>query len=475
MKFWNDHLRICRRCKKPCEFEGEIETDCPHCGYKVWFFNYKPIPEPPEIPPPPRDPFWNQKISWIVVVLLIAWAIVAIAQIKDGAVVAAVSALSCVGFGIFAFCKHYESSRFETQLKHQEKVREYARIQEKRIKETVKRYQQLLKTGNDRIQYYYDDIYVQAEQELEEARKQRALARSVEDRIYQVSERLVEDHRKWSTQKLRADPENYQRRKNELQKTFDFVEAIGYDLPKQIRKTSLEKLKESYKQKVYEQKLKEEQREIKRQAREEERLRKEREAARKEAEEKEREIKQRLEEALSEKQDEHSAEIEELKRQLAEAEANSQRAISMAQQTKVGHVYILSNIGSFGENIYKVGMTRRLEPELRVKELGDASVPFPFDVHAMISCDNAPELEKKLHHELTRFRVNRVNLRKEYFAIELPEILEVVEKHHGKVEYVAEPEALEFRETQEIDPEELVELEDELVEMGVVFEDADDE
>ncbi len=242
---------------------------------------------------------------------------------------------------------------------------------------------------------------MKAEQVLEEARGQRALARSVEERIYRISERFVDDHRKWSTQKLRADPENYQRRKTDLQKAFDFVEDIGYDLPSEIRKTSLDKLKESYKKKVYEQKLREEQKEIKRQAREEERIRKEHEQAQKEAAAKEQEIKQRLEEVLALQQDAHSAEVEELRKQLAEAEANSQRAISMAQQTKKGHVYILSNIGSFGENIYKVGMTRRLEPELRVKELGDASVPFPFDVHAMVSCDNAPELEKKLHHDLT--------------------------------------------------------------------------
>jgi len=475
MKFWNDELRFCRKCKKPCELEGEAESECPHCGSRVWFYNYKPISEPPEIPVPPRDPFWNEITTWIVLALLMLWAMVVVYQIRDGAVVASVSALSCIGFGVFAFCKHYESARFETQLKHQEKVRKYAQVQEKRIKETIKRYQQLLTTGNERIQYYYDDVYVKAEQALAEANRQRALAANVENRIYQISERLVEDHRKWSTQKLRADPENYQRRKNDLQKAFDFVEGVGYDLPSNIRKASLEKLKESYKQKVSEQKLKEEQREIKRQAREEERIRKERETARREAEAKERELKQRLEEALSQQQDEHSAEIEELRKQLEEAEANSQRAISMAQQTKVGHVYILSNIGSFGENIYKVGMTRRVEPELRVKELGDASVPFPFDVHAMISCDNAPELEKKLHHDLTRYRVNRVNLRKEYFALELGEILEAVKRHHGKVEYLAQPEALEFRETQEISPEDLMELEEDLIEMGVVFEDADDE
>ena len=86
--------------------------------------------------------------------------------------------------------------------------------------------------------------------------------------------------------------------------------------------------------------------------------------------------------------------IAELEQSLSQAESKHQRALSMAQQTKQGHVYIISNIGSFGENVYKIGMTRRLDPQDRVNELGDASVPFIFDVHAMIYSEDAPSLEK---------------------------------------------------------------------------------
>lgn len=131
-------------------------------------------------------------------------------------------------------------------------------------------------------------------------------------------------------------------------------------------------------------------------------------------------------------------------------------------------------LGSFGPDVYKVGMTRRLDPEDRVRELGDASVPFPFDVHAMISCDNAPALERALHHELTRFRVNRVNLRKEYFRVDLKTILDRVRKYHGEIEYIAEPEALEYRESLQITPDEVAETEAELEELGVVFEEAEE-
>jgi len=97
--------------------------------------------------------------------------------------------------------------------------------------------------------------------------------------------------------------------------------------------------------------------------------------------------------------------------------------------------YVISNVGSFGENGFKVGLTRRLDPLDRVKELGDASVPFPFDVHMMIHSEDAPTLERKLHHALHKFRMNRVNFRKEFFRVDLETIRTVVEEHHGEVQY----------------------------------------
>lgn len=84
----------------------------------------------------------------------------------------------------------------------------------------------------------------------------------------------------------------------------------------------------------------------------------------------------------------------------------------MAQQTRTGHVYVISNIGSFGEHVFKIGMTRRLEPKDRVRELGDASVPFEFDIHAMIFSDDAPTLKRALHRHFLKQQVNKVNPRK---------------------------------------------------------------
>lgn len=117
------------------------------------------------------------------------------------------------------------------------------------------------------------------------------------------------------------------------------------------------------------------------------------------------------------------AELQEIIKQIEERK----RTISQAELTKTGHVYIISNVGSFGQDIFKIGMTRRLEPMDRVKELGDASVPFPFDVHAMISTTDAPSLENALHNHFKNRRINLENQRKEFFNVSIQEIKDELE------------------------------------------------
>ena len=199
------------------------------------------------------------------------------------------------------------------------------------------------------------------------------------------------------------------------------------------------------------------QNEIKRQMREERQRAEELERQQQEAEAKEQELEARrkaVEEALLAADEEHRQELEETRRQLEQeiedVHKQYERAKSMAQMTKQGDVYIISNIGSFGENVFKIGMTRRLEPLDRVSELSGASVPFEFDVHAMISCDDAPALEYALHNKLSSERMNKVNLRKEFFKTDLNKIIQCVEEHHGKVEYVADPAALQYYRSLEI-------------------------
>ena len=156
------------------------------------------------------------------------------------------------------------------------------------------------------------------------------------------------------------------------------------------------------------------------------------------------------EEATGARLDSLNEKIAQLSQDLKVAHERSERAKSMAEQTKRGHVYVISNIGSFGSDVYKIGMTRRLEPLDRVKELGDASVPFTFDVHAMIHSEDAPALESSLHKNFDQLRLNLVNTRKEFFRVTLSDIEEEVRKISPDSEFIETAEARDYRESQSI-------------------------
>jgi hypothetical protein len=199
---------------------------------------------------------------------------------------------------------------------------------------------------------------------------------------------------------------------------------------------------------------KEEQRQIREQIREEEKVRKEYERAMRDAAKEEDLIRRAMEKAQGqiakaseEQKAQFEAQLAELADKLRQAEEKNQRALSMAQQTKAGHVYIISNIGSFGEHVYKVGLTRRLEPLDRVRELGDASVPFAFDIHAMIWSDNAPDLERTLHRKFFEAQVNKVNPRKEFFRVGLADLRATVEDMGLNVSWTMTAAAAEYRES----------------------------
>lgn len=140
--------------------------------------------------------------------------------------------------------------------------------------------------------------------------------------------------------------------------------------------------------------------------------------------------------------------IKECEEKLSELETVKSDVLNREKNTRAGFVYIISNIGSFGENIFKIGMTRRLEPMDRIKELSSASVPFEFDVHALIFSDDAPGLESILHNTFREYEVNKVNHRKEFFSIPLEKIEKVVTEHHNAtVQWTYDAAAEEYRES----------------------------
>mgnify|MGYP000005108815 CR=1 FL=1 len=257
----------------------------------------------------------------------------------------------------------------------------------------------------------------------------------------------------------KVSPSNYSRTLERIEKLANSIEKsaatlyCGFDI--QYVKLKYKECELQYQFQLKKKEEQEEQRLIREQIREEQKAIKEYEKALSQSEKEEKLYRGLLEKAraeLSKVSDEEKLiteqRISDLEEQLSEAILSGERAKSMAEQTKKGHVYIISNIGSFGDNVYKIGLTRRLEPLDRVKELSGASVPFLFDVHAMVYSDDAPALERALHREFTNVRVNAINLRKEFFNTDLISIEKAVLKIAGsKVDFIKTAVAEDFHET----------------------------
>ena len=211
-------------------------------------------------------------------------------------------------------------------------------------------------------------------------------------------------------------------------------------------------LAHEYQEKV--QAEREKQRSIREQMRDDEIAQREMERAREDAEREEQRYAVALDKARTEIQQAVGAnherleqQILELERRLTDAHARKERAIARAQLTRSGHVYVISNVGSFGDEVYKIGMTRRLDPNDRIRELGDASVPFTFDVHAVIYADDAPALENKLHRLFHWRRVNGINERKEFFRVSIDEIAAAIRAENAEIEIIKDAAAQDFRKT----------------------------
>lgn len=216
---------------------------------------------------------------------------------------------------------------------------------------------------------------------------------------------------------IRVSPEYHLLRLRELELTADYLEKVAEE--KERDREERERLREERK---VEQEIE----------RERQRLRRE---------------EQHFRQAIAQLQTKGDAEgVERLQAQLEAVVGEIEAVDFRARTLTAGHVYVISNIGSFGEGVLKIGMTRRLEPMDRVKELGDASVPFIFDVHALYFAENAVTIEREMHQRFSHRRVNRVNNRKEFFKVTPAEARDALAELSGELmTFVEEPEAVEYR------------------------------
>lgn len=254
----------------------------------------------------------------------------------------------------------------------------------------------------------------------------------------------------------------YETAERRIDSSFDAISKLGKVMDVAISypyyRLKLEELDLAIEYRMKKQEEKELQKELRAQMREDARLQREIEAERKKIE-KERShyknamsvLEAQIEAATGDEKLALLSKKREIEGQLVDIDKAMKDIDYREANQRAGYVYIISNIGSFGENIFKIGMTRRLDPTERVSELGDASVPFNFDIHAMIFSDDAPALEAALHRAFEDRKLNMVNTRREFFNVTLDEIKEVVRNNFDKtVEFIEIPDAEQYRISQKL-------------------------
>lgn len=255
---------------------------------------------------------------------------------------------------------------------------------------------------------------------------------------------------------------NYGTKQGQMYRSYDAINKLSHHNLLHISQKYLDlKIKELEVAYQYKAKI-EEEKEILREEREKQR---EEIKARKEIEAKQKVLdkeilkleatKERLSTVLETAQESEIAHLREelakLEEMITQLEDDKQELDYRIENTGAGYVYIISNIGSFGERVFKIGVTRRLDPYERVAELSSASVPFRFDVHAMIFSYDAYGLESELHNHFGKNRINKVNRRKEFFSVELEEIKKLLDEHKELTfDYVVDPLAEEYHQSLQI-------------------------
>ena len=455
------HSRYCPECDCRVIVANSPQTKpvrCPDCMAPVMFVDYLDFNAKPELELPAPEP-WNKFDILVIVgagVALSAGFFGAIALLWNPPLSMLLGFIFVLTGGVlftFAFNHRSQTKKYRDHLVRVEEAlhsRTDGLMMASSELSSLKRSLAEVRNG----------LVIEAEKEFRQQREELAgkiaAAEDSVNAVHRMAERFLDETRKWWTLKLTGD--NFQTTKDRITKAIAFCRKQGYPVSTKQERELMTQLKADYETVLRREHQKGEQKRIREQMREEQRVERELKREMERIETEKRVIEKALADALQTVGAEHSAEVEALREKLREAEERGKRTQAQAELTKVGTVYVISNIGSFGEGVFKVGLTRRLEPQERVDELGDASVPFTFDVHMMIRSDDAPSLEFSLHKALHEYRVNRVNFRKEFFRVDLGTIKAAVderlEEHRAAVEtFTVDAEALQYRQSLTISEE----------------------
>ena len=252
---------------------------------------------------------------------------------------------------------------------------------------------------------------------------------------------------------------NLESSKNRIQKSFDVLNNLykreHVELTQGYLNLKMDEMHLAYEYEVKKEEEKEELREAREREREEKKLQQELERERKKFERENdtinseiEEVKAKMAQAAADEKAKLEAEIAKLQEALNKNNEEVRKINEWKEKPGAGYVYIISNIGSFGKDVFKIGVTRRDNPEDRIRELSNASVPFRFDTHVFIFSKNAYDLESQLHERFNDQRVNKMNMRKEFFRISIDDVKQIVEENKGQVHsFVEHPDAEEYYDT----------------------------
>lgn len=266
---------------------------------------------------------------------------------------------------------------------------------------------------------------------------------------------------------VKATPANVENKKTALIRSFDQLNKIyasnGVEISPEYLQLKLLEFQLAVEYELQKQEEKELLREQREKEREDKKLQAEIKVKRKQLEKDRDHFKNMVAKVTELLKEAKNDEVDELRRQLTEYQDKLSELDEIEEDidyreghATAGYVYVISNIGSFGEDVYKIGVTRRLEPLERIRELSSASVPFQFDVHVLIFSEEAFALETELHNQLANYKVNKVNGRKEYFKVPFDKIKSILASHKElTVELNENAEAFEYRQTKAIEDKQL--------------------
>lgn len=457
-------IRFCPKCGarvRAAESVFEGPCACPTCLERSQFYDYprEPIASPPEPKSKPTIT-WYDRLFWFALATAGLAIVITLWSLWHGMANAAlVGAAIClvVGIGLVG-----NISRLKRDLAH--------------VGEAKKRAERALKVSNSQLQAAteiqhgfkknFDSLITEEKRRLQndisarqektkklesEAIELMSNAQSQNNCAKLLGERLLDDSIDRISREINSS--NLSSCRRWISDVIQFCRANGYQVGRRRENDLMERLTMDHQTTLQKAKRGHEQQRIEAKMREEQHVLSDMEQQIRNAEAERSAIKKNLTTVLKQSNGEDSEEVASLREKLQAAEEKAQQAMAIAQGSQSGYVYVLSNFGSFGPNVFKIGTTRRINPQEFVDELGSLAVPFPYDVHMMIACEDAPKLEAALHESLHESRVNRVNLSRDYFRTDIKTIWQLVVAHHGNVAFSVEPEAVELNESMKMTDE----------------------